>query len=723
MAVACEAAEPVPYRGVSLEDQLDDNAKALAFARRLEHSLSPDGGMVAYVAKKLVPTYFKRAPTSFYSTAGVPDMYQGAAIWIMDLDTQQRRALAADASNTWNARWSPDGRYLAFLSDKYGEVNLFVWDRSTATTAEFRQRAIFAEVFPENSPSFEWAQNSREILFQAIIPPPAVAPDPAAFSTQVFNQRAKEHVNPFSFTEKGRVDLCIANVTRKDVRTLVSNADLLSFRVAPRGNRVALFGNVRQAANALQNLMDLYIVDVPEGGPDQALAWSAMRPQVKDVKEWTGQSLAWAPDGTRLAFLTAGAQASGDIYVWDTRNGQLSNITANVPAVPGGTRALDYSEKFSIWYYLSWMPDSSAVFGLTRRPKQGSELWRVPVKGGAAKKLLQGPPRAWLYLMTSATSASAELELVDGSWLAVQESAGNTWQMVNAHTGASSPATLKPMAAQLLDTAADAQAAVRLGVLDDDLWVYKEGPSQPIRVSNFAEQLQSRPLGTAQTVQGSSLDGEALTGLLLLPPSATQGHTVPLVVHVYAGRNAPALEELSDRGGESWLRNCLLAHGYAVLYASIPNHFRAQWPGAILVPVLSQVDAAVRTGAVDPKRVGVYGHSFGGYTVNMLVTHTKRFQAAVSVASISDATSHALAGERADTIQLSAAMTAGAQPGLGATPWGDARRYIANSPIYHLAEVSTPLLLMHGDADISVPIEQSEEIYHGLISLGKKSSS
>jgi dipeptidyl aminopeptidase/acylaminoacyl peptidase len=60
------------------------------------------------------------------------------------------------------------------------------------------------------------------------------------------------------------------------------------------------------------------------------------------------------------------------------------------------------------------------------------------------------------------------------------------------------------------------------------------------------------------------------------------------------------------------------------------------------------------------------------------------------------------------------------QPGLGGRPWQYPQRYIENSPIFHLDRVRTPLLLIHGGVDTSVPPSQSEEVFVGLRRLGRE---
>jgi dipeptidyl aminopeptidase/acylaminoacyl peptidase len=132
---------------------------------------------------------------------------------------------------------------------------------------------------------------------------------------------------------------------------------------------------------------------------------------------------------------------------------------------------------------------------------------------------------------------------------------------------------------------------------------------------------------------------------------------------------------------------------------------------------LAAADAVVAQGYADPSRLGVMGGSLGGYSVCCVVTRCDRFRAAVAVSSFCDLVSFVLYAKGNEL--LGAPWVEGGILRLGATLWEDPQKYIENSPVFRLDRVETPLLLVHGTADAACPVTQAEEMYAGLLRLGK----
>ena len=135
--------------------------------------------------------------------------------------------------------------------------------------------------------------------------------------------------------------------------------------------------------------------------------------------------------------------------------------------------------------------------------------------------------------------------------------------------------------------------------------------------------------------------------------------------------------------------------------------------------VLSGMDTLVEMGIADLDRLGIMGHSQGGYCVNVLITQTPRFAAAVSSAPMANLISfygHLTAEGDSQWIHW---VEKG--PGkIGGSLWEFRDRYIENSPIFFLDKVETPLLLVVGALDGVPALPQAGEIFSGLRRLGKK---
>jgi dipeptidyl aminopeptidase/acylaminoacyl peptidase len=163
-----------------------------------------------------------------------------------------------------------------------------------------------------------------------------------------------------------------------------------------------------------------------------------------------------------------------------------------------------------------------------------------------------------------------------------------------------------------------------------------------------------------------------------------------------------------------------------VLVPSLPTPRADPGPMADLGPrLVAIVDAAaadpVLRGAFDPARVALWGYSFGGYTVDAAIGQTDRFRAAIAIAGPSEFISqwetmpalHRSVPEEGLMINWSAGSVETGQEEMGAPPWVDAQRYLANSPVMAADRIHTPLLLIHGDQD-AVPLTQSEAMFSAL---------
>jgi dipeptidyl aminopeptidase/acylaminoacyl peptidase len=124
-------------------------------------------------------------------------------------------------------------------------------------------------------------------------------------------------------------------------------------------------------------------------------------------------------------------------------------------------------------------------------------------------------------------------------------------------------------------------------------------------------------------------------------------------------------------------------------------------------------------GFVDPKRVGIQGHSWGGYQITHLITRTNIFAAVEAGASVANMIS-AYGGIRWGTGMSRAFQYEKTQSRIGAPPWDEPLKFIENSPIFWVEKVQTPYLTIHNDADDAVPWYQGIEFFNALRRLGKE---
>jgi dipeptidyl aminopeptidase/acylaminoacyl peptidase len=134
------------------------------------------------------------------------------------------------------------------------------------------------------------------------------------------------------------------------------------------------------------------------------------------------------------------------------------------------------------------------------------------------------------------------------------------------------------------------------------------------------------------------------------------------------------------------------------------------WGGRDHEDILAGVDKLVDEGIADPDRLFIGGYSYGGFMSTWAIGHTDRFRATVIGAPVSNQVSMFGTGD----IPLFDMHE------IGGTPLQEPEEYRSRSPVSHLANVNTPVLLLHHEGDLRCPIGQSEEIFHALKLLGKE---
>ena len=227
-----------------------------------------------------------------------------------------------------------------------------------------------------------------------------------------------------------------------------------------------------------------------------------------------------------------------------------------------------------------------------------------------------------------------------------------------------------------------------------------------------------------------SADGSPVTSWLVLPPGEKEAKGLPMVVIPYPGQIysdvAPADQQV---GRERFYTNAqlLAASGFTVLLPSIPMPRVLPDTGfdfpAALAPA---IEAALATGACDPARIALWGHSYGAYSVAMAAAQSRRFRAVVASAGIYDLAATAgtfgramrLSPEEGLNVAASYAWAENGQGRMGVAPWKAPGRYIANSPIYQADRVNVPMLIIGADRDFS-PVEQGEQLFSALFRQGK----
>ncbi len=252
-----------------------------------------------------------------------------------------------------------------------------------------------------------------------------------------------------------------------------------------------------------------------------------------------------------------------------------------------------------------------------------------------------------------------------------------------------------------------------------EVYTYTDDMNAMERISETNPQQDEYKWGTVELTKWTSYDGFELEGLLYKPEDYDSTKSYPLMVYFY--------ELYADRLHNHYIPKPTASIIYATEYASagyvvfMPDiRYKPGHPAASAYDcIMSGTDHVLETvPGVDSTRMALQGQSWGGYQTAQLVTMTNRYRAAMAGAPVANMFS-AYGGIRWGSGLNRQFQYERTQSRIGYTIWERPDLYIENSPLFHLPNVQTPLMIMHNDGDGAVPWYQGIELFTGLKRLGK----
>jgi dienelactone hydrolase len=252
-----------------------------------------------------------------------------------------------------------------------------------------------------------------------------------------------------------------------------------------------------------------------------------------------------------------------------------------------------------------------------------------------------------------------------------------------------------------------------------NLWTAGPDFENLTRVSNANPQQAQYVWGRSELIEYLNADGRTLRAILTKPDNFDAAKKYPLMVYIYEELTNGLHGYATPQPGTSINQARYVSNGYVLLEPDIV--YTTGYPGEdALKCVVPAVQRVVGMGFIDPARIGIQGHSWGGFQISYLITRTNMFRAVEAGASVVNMTS-AYGGIRWGTGMSRAWQYERSQSRIGAPPWIKTLQFLENSPLFWVEKVQTPYLTIHNDEDDAVPWYQGIEFFSALRRLGKES--
>lgn len=429
-----------------------------------------------------------------------------------------------------------------------------------------------------------------------------------------------------------------------------------------------------------------------------------------------GAPFQWSPDGRRAVYYADRAW-----HMLDAADGSLRKVSAGLVVAREDHDTPDAPGSYGS---AGWARDSAAFIAYDRY-----DVWRLPVDGTAPRCLSAGDGRAKRieYRITRIEPVEENDEergLDLGKPLVLRgesEATRDSGFFRQADQGVPSGLLWGAKNHRFVARAREADTVLLTASRFDEypeLLATDTSFRAPAKVS--AGGLQKEPFlwGSAELVPFRSADGVPLQAALYKPEGFDPKKKYPLLVYIYERLSQDLHNFRHPSPSHNPNPSFYVSNGYLVLMPDIS--YAVGQPGeSALKCVLPAIQAAVDQGGVDEQAIGIAGHSWGGYQIAYMITRTARFRAAEAGAPVGNMTS-AYSGIRWGSGQPRQFQYEKTQSRIGPSLYEAPQKYLENSPVFHAARVTTPLLILHDDMDDAVPWYQGIELFLALRRHGKE---
>jgi dipeptidyl aminopeptidase/acylaminoacyl peptidase len=634
--VASAQSSPPSPRPITIDDYFQIQAVH-------DPQLSSDGQWVAYAIDKAILKTDKNE----------------TRIWMIPTSGGDALPMTAEGISSSHPRWSPDGKFLAFLSER-NESKTQVWllNRQGGEALQLTDT-------PQDVEDFVWAPDGRHMVL--------VLRDPTPEELDAAKEKSTAAAHPSTSSESDSED-------KKSKSKKPWVIDRLQFKVDEVG-----YLDRRRTHLYVFDLSKKSLTQVTSGDFDDA-------------------EPAWSPDSKLLAFSSNRSTPDPD----QTYNTDIWVVTAN--NTDKGAHLTQVTTNPGIDMSPAWSPDGQSIAYVTMLdPKLFDYATRhlaiSPATGGPAKVLTLSldrmvtnphfaPDGKSIYFIADDDGTQNLLRIsVTGENLT--RSIGGRL-MLNAYS---------------LAPTGDVVAQIATIDRPDELFTSPGGKLTQITHVNDALFSQIK-LSHGEYVHFKSKDGTPVSGYLYKPLDYVPGKRYPTLLSPHGGPVWAYYAEFSH------LAQLYTANGYAVLFPNprgssgygqdFCKAIFADWGNKDFQDDMAMVDYVIEQGIADSEKLGVGGWSYGGISTDFIITQTTRFKAAISGAGAAEFSS--LYGH--DQYQKDYETELG-------LPWENPAAWTKVSPYRNVAKVTTPTLFMGGNIDWNVPILGGEQMYQALKRLGR----